>query len=97
MRQVGKTNLVQSLLTGSVFGGLSILMIRSPERVGAAVVLLFPGFIVGIATNGNVPDFNTWVEALGNLVFYFGLMYFGCRIWERYARRAADAGRQRND
>jgi hypothetical protein len=93
MRQVSKTNLILSLLTGSVFGGLSVLMIRSPERVGAAVVLLFPGFIVGIAMNGNVHDFNTCVVALGNLAFYFGLVYLGCRIWARRTRRAADASR----
>jgi hypothetical protein len=89
MRQVSKTNLVLSLLVASVFGGLSVLMIRFPERIGAAGVLLFPGFVLGIVTSGNVHDFNTWAVVLGNFAFYFAIVYSACEIRERYGRRTA--------
>ena len=86
---MNKTKFLLALLIASGFGGLSVLMIRSPEQIGAAAILLFPGAILAIIASGNVHDFRTWVVVLGNFTFYFGVVYLVWEIWERYTRRAA--------
>jgi hypothetical protein len=86
--EVNKTKLLLALLIASGSGVLSVMMTRFPERIGAAVVLLFPGFVLSIITSGNVHDFDTWIVVLGNFVFYFGIVYLLCEFRERYARRA---------
>jgi hypothetical protein len=47
---VNKKKVFLALLVASGFGVLSVLMIRFPDRIGAAVVLLLPGFILAMAT-----------------------------------------------
>jgi hypothetical protein len=37
------------------------------------IILLLPGLFTGFMVSGNVQVANTWVVALGNFVFYFGL------------------------
>jgi hypothetical protein len=83
---MNKTKFLFALLIASGFGLLSMLMIRSPEEIGAAAVLLVPGAILGIVASGNVHDFRTWVVVLGNFAFYFGVVYLVWQIWERYTR-----------
>ena len=90
---MSKPTFFVSLTVASVFAGLSVLMLRIPEGIGAAVVLLFPGFMLGMVIGGNVHDFSTWAVALGNFLFYFGLVYLGCGIWERHRRRVGNIDR----
>jgi hypothetical protein len=85
---MNKARLFFALLIASVFGTLSVLMIQFPDRIGPASILLFPGAVLGIITSGNVHDFRTWVVALGNFVFYFGIAYLIWGIWERHTRKA---------
>jgi hypothetical protein len=61
-------------------------MIRFPEQIGAGAILLFPGAVLAIVTSGNVHNFHTWVVALGNFAFYFGIVYLVWEIWERYTQ-----------
>jgi hypothetical protein len=90
---VKKARFFFALLVASFFGGLSVLMIQFPDRIGAAAILLFPGAVLGIATSGNVHDFRTWAVALGNFVFYFGLAYLVWGIWEKHTRKT-DVGKE---
>lgn len=88
-----KARLFFALLIASVFGALSVLMIQLPDRIGPASILLFPGAVLGIVTSGNVHDFRTWVVALGNFAFYFGIAYLVWGLWEMYTGKA-DAGKE---
>jgi hypothetical protein len=76
-----------AFLIGSIFAALSALMIQFPDRVGAAAVFLLPGFVLGIVTSGNVHAFSSWVAALGNFVFYFGVTYLASVLWEKHTHR----------
>jgi hypothetical protein len=88
---MNKTKLFFALLIAFGFGVLSVLMIRAPEQIGAAAVLLFPGAILVIVASGNVHDFRTWVVVLGNFAFYFGIVYLVWEICERYRWRTKAA------
>ncbi len=81
-----KTKLFLALAVAFGSGVLSVLSIRFPETIGAATILLFPGFVLGMAVSGNVHDFRTWVVVLGNFAFYFGIVYLVWESWERYER-----------
>jgi len=82
-----------AVLIATASGGLSVLMIRAPEHVGGAAVLLSPGAVLAIIASGNVHDFHTWIVVLGNFVFYFGIVYLVWEIWERWTRSAAKENR----
>ena len=62
-------------------------MMRAPDQIGDASIVLFPGFVLAIITSGNVHDFSIWVVSVGNFAFYAGILYLGLTIWERYRRR----------
>jgi hypothetical protein len=93
------TRLIASLLSGLAFAFLTWLTIGDHpyprpiesgfEWVGQAIiVLLLPGFFAGFVASGNIHVANTWVVALGNFAFYFGLAYLVGTSWEkRKARR----------
>jgi hypothetical protein len=89
---VNKAKFLFALLIASASGVLSVLMIRAPEHIGAAAVLLFPGAVLAIIASGNVHDFRTWVVVLGNFAFYFGVVYLVWGIWESCTRSAATRG-----
>jgi hypothetical protein len=91
--KVNKTKFLFASLTASGAGVLSVLMIRAPEHIGPAAILLFPGAILAIVASGNVHDFRTSIVVVGNFAFYFGIVYLAWGIWERYTR-SADAGRK---
>lgn len=80
------SRLVASLVTGSAFAFLTMLMTSSlpynlPSRIGfeflgfVITILLFPGMLISIVTSGNIHIFSLWVAALGNFAFYFGVAY----------------------
>jgi predicted tellurium resistance membrane protein TerC len=83
---VKKARLLFAVAMASGFGVLSVLMIKFPDRIGPAAIFLFPGAVLAMVTSGNVHNFNLWVIALGNFVFYFGTAYLLWGIWERHAR-----------
>lgn len=80
-------------LLAACAAALSVVMIRSPVNTNPLDVLLFPGFVIAIITSGNVHAFRTWVVALGNFAFYFGVVCLAWKIWERLTRTVA-GGRQ---
>jgi hypothetical protein len=84
--EVNKATLLLALLIACASGVLSVLMIRSPEHIGAAAILLFPGAVLAIVAGGNIHDFRTWVVVVGNFAFYFGIVYLVSKIRERYTR-----------
>jgi hypothetical protein len=90
---LNKGRLLIALLIGSVFGALTMLMIQSPDSVGAGAIFLFPGAVLGIIASGNVHDFRPWVVALGNFTFYFGVVYVIWGVWERHTRKV-DSGKE---
>ncbi len=93
--------LIGPLLSGLAFALLTWLIIgdhslpnwagRGIEWIGYLIMfLLLPGFIAGFAVSNNIHNADTWIVALGNFLFYFGLMYFVGRLRER--RRAKAQG-----
>ena len=95
--------LIGPLMSGLLFAVLTWLMIgdhpfpnwtgRGIEWLGYPImILLFPGFIAGIAVSNNVHIFSTWVVASGNFLFYFGLTYFIGRFREKRQATAQRTG-----
>ena len=86
-----KLRLTIALLVASVFGGFSFLLER-PD-FGVLVPFLLPGCIVAIIFSGNVHAFSTRAVAVGNFLFYFGLVYLliilceKYRLWEKYKEK----------
>lgn len=56
---MNKAKLLIALLAASASGFLSVLMIQSPERIGATALFLFPGAVLAIIASGNVHYFRT--------------------------------------
>jgi len=92
-----KNRLIGSLLLGLAFASLTWVMIGDhasvrPTGIGfeyigeVIMVLLLPGMFTGVMVSGNIHVANTWIVALGNFVFYFGLAYLAGTYCER--RRA---------
>jgi len=82
---MSKAAFFTALLLGLCAAGLSLLMTHAPVQFGAAAPLLFPGFILGMITSGNVHDFPTWVVALGNFAFYFAAVWLAQILRRRFA------------
>jgi hypothetical protein len=82
---MSRSTVVLALFLGLCAACLSLMMIHAPEQVGPAAVLLFPGAILAMITSGNVHDFNAWVVALGNLIFYFALVCLIQALRRRFA------------
>ncbi len=40
------------------------------------MIFLLPGIFAGVAVSSNIHDFNVWVVATGNFIFYLGTTYF---------------------
>jgi hypothetical protein len=79
-----------ALLLGSVFGGLSVVMVKAPDLIGSVAILLLPGAVVAIIVSGNVHVFSTWALSLGNGLFYFGISYLLFALWKKRTRVSAD-------
>ena len=88
---LGSTRLIGSLVVGLAFAFVTWLMIgdyphphASPHLTGIefeylgeiTMILLLPGMVIGVMVSGNIHVTDTWVVALGNFVFYFGVAYF---------------------
>jgi len=59
-----------------IFGNLPYRGIGSSEYLGEAVtILLLPGMFAAVMVSGNIHIASTWIVALGNFVFYFGVVY----------------------
>jgi hypothetical protein len=86
-----KLRLTIALLVGSVFGGLSFLLER-PD-FGVLVPFLIPGCVVAIIFSGNVHAFSIRAVAVGNFLFYSGLLSSlialseKYRLWEKYKEK----------
>jgi len=39
------------------------------------MILLLPGMFAGVMVSGNIHVANNWIVALGNFIFYFGVVY----------------------
>jgi hypothetical protein len=54
---------------------------RRPTGIGfeylgeVIMILLLPGMFAGVMVSGNIHVASTWVVALGNFLFYFGVVY----------------------
>jgi hypothetical protein len=53
---------------------------------GPALIFILPGLFAGFAVSGNVHVANIWIAAIGNFVFYSGIVYLLLGFWTR--RRA---------
>jgi len=100
--------LIVSLVVGLAFAYLTWLMIGDyphpharPHLTGIGfeylgeviMILLLPGMVTGVLVSGNIHVTNTWIVALGNFVFYFGVTYLILtRIENRKARSRRDDG-----
>ncbi len=80
------SRLIGSLVVGLAFAFLTWVMIgnhpyRRPTGIGfeylgeVIMILLLPGMFAGVMVSGNIHVANTWVVALGNFIFYFGVVY----------------------
>jgi hypothetical protein len=81
--------LIGSLLVGLAFASLTWVMIGAHphstfhpigggvEYLGEAIMIsLLPGLFARIAVSSNIHNFNVWVVATGNFIFYVGATYF---------------------
>ncbi len=90
--------LIGSLLVGLAFALLTWLMIGDYphphahphltgigfEYIGEVImILLLPGMVTGVMVSGNIHVTSVWVAALGNFVFYFGVVYLVLVSWEK--------------
>ena len=80
---MNRTKFLSAFLVASVFGVLSVLMIRAPEEVGPAAILALPGSLAAIVASGNIHAFSPWIVVVGNFIFYFALV---CLIWSIWGR-----------
>jgi hypothetical protein len=47
------------------------------EHLGKAImILLLPGIFAGVAVSSDIHDFNVWVMATGDFIFYCDATYF---------------------
>ena len=51
--------------------------------IGMAILLL-PGTIIAMMVGYNVHNFETWIVAVANFVFYFGMVYLISAGHERW-------------
>jgi hypothetical protein len=83
--RVLKIPLLTALFVGSVFSGLSYFLEHAD--LGAVILFLAPGLIVGIMFSGNVHAFSIRAVAVGNFIFYFSLTYLVLALYEKYNAR----------
>jgi len=86
--------LIGSLVVGFAFAFLTWVMIgnnsySTPTGIGfvylgeAIMVMLLPGMFAGVMASGNIHTANPWIVALGNFIFYFGVVYLVLAYRER--------------
>ncbi len=90
--------LIASLLVGLALAFLTWVMIddhADPRITGIGfeylgeviMILLLPGMFAGVMVSGNIHVASTWIVALGNFIFYFGVVYLILTVREK--RKAA--------
>ena len=83
-----RTVLIIAGLLGTCAGVLSYLLLEDVGHLPYwTPAVLIPGMILGIAVSGNVHAFSTWASALGNFLFYFGVVYLVNAIRQRFSSR----------
>ncbi len=98
-----KNRLIGSLLLGLAFASLTWVMIGDhasvrPTGIGfeyigeVIMVLLLPGMFTGVMVSGNIHVANTWIVAVGNFIFYFGVVYLVLASREKRKHRTVVGG-----
>jgi hypothetical protein len=86
-----RSRLIAALAVGVAFAFMSWVMLGDHSNfmsIGArlewlspmVMILLLPGLLGGAMVGGNFDLFDPLASALGNFVFYFGLVYLGLTI-----------------
>jgi uncharacterized membrane protein YkvI len=77
-----------AVFLGTCAGVLSYLLLEDVVRLPYwPPAVLIAGMIVGIIASGNVHAFSTWASAIGNFLFYGGIVYLANAIWHRLSSR----------
>jgi len=98
-----RSRLIASLAVGFAFALLTWVMIGNhrdlrPTGVGfeylgeIITILLLPGMFAGVMISGNIHVANTWIVAVGNFIFYFGVVYLVLASREKRKHRTVLGG-----